>query len=206
MIKFFTLGPAGSNHQFVTERYLDFQGIAKDASIDFFRTFEEGAQKVLSREADFMIQCAVHPATMATVAKYLVGLYVVDTFISGSQDLAIVKRKDVAHPSTLAAMRPTMDYTDIGKWKEVIDEPTVMGVAAGMLDGRYEAGLTYVSVVQQHPDRFEIQEFIGTVDDAWIVYGRERISDGTLVGWKQSPAARRYRQMIDGTDGSDQAG
>jgi hypothetical protein len=91
-MKFLTLGPAGSNHEYVTRRYLDFHGLRDRAILDLVPDFDRGADAVLQGDADFMVQCAVHPAAMSTVAKCFVGLHLIDTFISPSQDLAILQR------------------------------------------------------------------------------------------------------------------
>lgn len=193
-MKFTTLGPSGSNHEFVTRNYLDFHGIRERATIDLAIDFEQGAAAVLAGSADFMIQCAVHPATMPTVAKYLDGLYVVDTFISPSQDLAIIQRKDTDDPRTLAVMLPTLAYTDRSKWETIELVDTVAEVTRGLADGKYAAGLGYVWLTEQQPELFRVVEFIGTVDDAWIVYGRTRVSHGRLTAWRDSPAADLYRR------------
>ncbi|MBS0339304.1 MAG: hypothetical protein JSS56_02185 [Proteobacteria bacterium] len=192
-MKFIALGPRGSNHEFVTRHYLEFHGLAERATLDLVNDFEEGARRVLAHQADFMVQCAVHPATMATVAKYLQGLYVVDTFISPSQDLAILQRVDAPAPRTLAVMLPTLCYTDPARWENLTFVDTVAQVSQGLLDGRYEAGLGYASTAEQNPETLRIAEFIGTVDDAWIVYGRTRVSDNRLLAWRDSPAAVLYR-------------
>jgi hypothetical protein len=195
LIKFVTLGPAGSNHEYVTRRYLAFHGIAEKSGIDFVSSFDDGAAMVLAGAADFMIQCAVHPATVATVAKYLNGLFVVDTFISPSQDLAVIKRNDADNPRTLAAMSPTIDYTDASKWDNIQLVDTVAAVSKGLVDGTYAAGLGYVSFAEKYPDVLSIVEFIGTVDDAWIVYGRTKVCDGGISAWPDSPAAAIFHAM-----------
>lgn len=194
-MRFITLGPTGSNHEYVTRNYLGFHGITSKAMVDLAVDFEQGAKAVLSGKAEFLVQCAVHPATMATVAKYLNGLYVVDTFISPSQDLAIIQRRGAVQPDTLAAMEPTLEYTDASRWDKIEYVATVAEVSKGLVEGKYNAGLGFVSVAQQHPDLLEIEEFIGTVDDAWIVYGRTRVSGGHLLAWRDSPAAVMYQEM-----------
>jgi hypothetical protein len=194
-MKFITLGPAGSNHEYVTRNYLEFHGIKDKASIDLAVDFEQGAKAVLNGDADFLVQCAVHPATMTTVAKYLNGLYVVDTFISPSQDLAIIHRKDAVRPDTLAVMKPTLDYTDASRWGKIEYVATVAEVSKGLVDGKFEAGLGFVSIAHQYPDLLEIEEFIGTVDDAWIVYGRTKVSGGQLLAWRESPVAAIFQEM-----------
>lgn len=195
-MKFITLGPTGSNHEYVTQNYLDFHGIAGKASVALAVDFEEGAKAVLNGDADFLIQCAVHPATMATVAKYLNGLFVVDTFISPSQDLAVIHRRDATRPDTLAVMKPTLDYTDASRWARIQYVDTVAEVSRGLLEGKYQAGLGFVSIAQKHPELLQIDEFIGTVDDAWIVYGRTKVSGGKLLAWRDSPAAAIYQEMV----------
>lgn len=203
MIKFVTLGPAGSNHEFVTERYLAFHGLKGRATIDFFRTFDEGAHQVLNHQADYMIQCAVHPETVSTVDKYMQGLYVVDTFISHSQHLAIVRNKAVANPRTLAVMDPTKGYTDVSKWDSLVSMSTVVAVGEALREGIHDVGLTYTYVAEREPDRFVIDEFIGSVDDAWIVYGRTRVTDGSLLAWPDSPAASLFREQLAEGGGRD---
>lgn len=195
MLDFVTLGPQGSNHQLVTERYLRFHGLQGQGSIDLVEDFEEAAERVLDRRCDFLVQCAVHPATMATVARYREGLYVVDTFISPSRDLAVVRDRRVAQPRGLALMAPTEGYVRPGRWGEITHMPTVMAVADGLRDGSVSRGLTYAFLADEEPWRFVVDEFIGSVDDAWIVYGRERVSDGSIVAWPRSPAATMYRRL-----------
>jgi len=196
MITFATLGPAGSNHHVVVERYIALHRLQGAAAVEFFRDFEEGAARVLDGRADFMLQCAVHPATVNTVAKYFKGLYIVDTFISPSRDLAIVCNKSVENPRTLAVMDPTRPYSDMSRWEKTVEVPSVMAVAEGLRSGKYEAGLTYASVAEEDPDRFAVDEFIGSVDDAWIVYGNMRVSGGSLLAWPDSPAARLFRSSV----------
>lgn len=197
MLKFVTLGPPGNNHQFVTERYLRLHGLAASAGLQFVDDFQEGASQVLDARADFMVQCAVHPATAATVARYRDGLHVVDTFISSSQDLAVLRDRQVARPTTLALMAPTLGYVEPGRWGEVVLLPTVAAVAEGLRAGRIERGLTYVSLAHAHPERFVVEAFIGSVDDAWIVYGRERVNAEGIVAWPGGPAAGLYRRLLD---------
>ena len=194
-MKFITLGPAGSNHEYVTRNYLAFHRIGDKASVDLAVDFEQGAKAVLGGQADFLVQCAVHPATMATVAKYLEGLFVVDTFISPSQDLAIIRRRGAPRSDTLAVMEPTLDYTDATRWGRIEYVATVAEVSKGLVSGRYDAGLGFVAVAEAHPELLEIDEFIGTVDDAWIVYGRTKVSGGQLLAWPDSPAASIFHEM-----------
>lgn len=193
-MRFITLGPAGSNHEFVTRRYLDFHGLRQRATLDLAPHFERCTEAVLHRDADFMVQCAVHPAAVSTVAKFFAGLHLVDTFISPSQDLAILQRIDAPQPISLAVMAPTLPYIDARGWQRIELVDTVAEVTRGLLEGRYAAGLGYASAAARHPECLQVTQFIGTVDDAWMVYGRTRVSAGGLTAWRDSPAAQLYGQ------------
>jgi hypothetical protein len=192
-MKFVTLGPAGSNHEFVTRRYLDFHGIAARADVALVVDFEEGAHAVLQGNADYLVQCAVHPATPRTVARWFDGLYAIDTFISPSQDLAVLQRHDAEDATCLAAMRPTLEYVDVSRWESVELVDTVAEVTQGLVTGAYDVGLGYAAAAQARPELLRITQFVGTVDDAWIVYGRSRLCNGQLAGWRDGPAGRLFR-------------
>lgn len=191
-LKFVTLGPAGSNHQFVTHAYLRHLSIADTASVELVLSFDEAAEMVIDGRADHIVQVAVHPSTADIVAKYRKNLFVIDAFVSPSKDMAVVTRVDVAKPTTLALQPATREYVETAGIT-LIPETSTASVAEGLLSGKYESGLTYSSVALDNPDRFRIDVRIGTVDDAWIVYGRSRISHGEIVAWKDSPAAQLFR-------------
>lgn len=191
MLRFLTLGPSGSNHEFVTARYIQHHGLEGRASMALVLSFDEAARMVIDGEADYIVQVAVHPSTADIVAKYRKQLFVIDAFVSASKDMAVVTRVDVDLPRTLALQPATRDYVNTDGLT-LIPETSTASVANGLLSGKYESGLTYSSLATENPTRFRIDEQIGTVDDPWIVYGRERLSDGQVVAWKESPAAQAF--------------
>ncbi|RYH68050.1 MAG: hypothetical protein EON54_03055 [Alcaligenaceae bacterium] len=193
-MKFLTLGPKGSNHELVTLQYLDFHGLRQNAELVLAADFSEGALAVLRGDADYMIQCAVHPACGVTMAKFFAGLFAVDTFISPSRDLAIMQRNDVVQPRSLAAMRPTLDYIDVNQWDRIELVSTVAEVTRGLVSGAYAVGVGYAEAAQTHADVLRVTTFIGTVDDVWIVYGRRRLSSGRMLAWRDSPVGHLYRE------------
>lgn len=191
LLRFLTLGPGGSNHEFVTARYIQHHGLEGRASMALVLSFDEAARMVIDGEADYIVQVAVHPSTADIVAKYRKQLFVIDAFVSSSKDMAVVTRVDVDTPRTLALQPATRDYVNTDGLT-LIPETSTASVANGLLSGKYESGLTYSSLATENPTRFRIDEQIGTVDDPWIVYGRERLSDGQVVAWKESPAAQAF--------------
>jgi len=195
-MRFITLGPTGSNHEFVTRRYLDFHSVAGRATLELARDFEQGASTILAGRADFLVQCAVHPSTPQTVARWFDGLYAVDTFISPSQDLAILERLDAQGSRCLTAMRPTLDYIDCTAWERIELVDTVAEVTNGLVTGTYGVGLGYASIAQARPELLRVKQFIGTVDDVWIVYGRTRAGVAGLAACRDSTVGRLLRREV----------
>lgn len=192
--RFATLGPAGTNHDLVTRRYLAFHGL-EDAEVVLIDDFFEGLAMMGDGRADFMVQVAVHPdcADVVSKAHFDYGIRIIDTFISPSRELAILTRAEVAEPRTLALQPATRGYADISAWPEHMPVSSIMRIAEGLLEGRYDSGLTTLEFAERHPGRFRVDAAIGTVDDPWLVFGAERVSTGGLVAWPESPGSRQFR-------------
>jgi len=197
MLTFATLGPAGSNHEFVTERYLALHGL-EGAKVLLIDDFDDALQKLADGDVDFVIQVAVHPAATDTVAQahFEYGIRVIDTFISPSRPLGVLTRADIANPRSLGLQPATKAYLDTARWETLIPEASIQTVAEGLLTGRFDSGVTALSFAEAHPGKFRIEEELGTVDDPWLVYGRARVSDGGVVAWPDSPAASLYRTAL----------
>jgi hypothetical protein len=191
-IIFVTLGPAGSNHELVTRRYLEFHRLER-AIVELVPDFDEGVTRVLDGLADHLVQVAVHPAVARTVGAHLNRLFLVDTFIAPSRDLALLSRREVERPRSLGLQRATRDYVDLSGYCELVAEPSIVEVARGLLAGKYDSGITATSYAQHHPDRLRIDAAIGAVEDAWLVYGRERACGGQLLAWFDAPGMARWR-------------
>lgn len=193
-LRFVTLGPAGTNHDLVTRRYLAFHAL-EHAQVILIDDFFEGLAMMAGGRADFMVQVAVHPdcADVVSKAHFDFGIRIIDTFISPSRDLAILTRAEVARPRTLALQPATRGYADISAWPEHVPVSSIMRIAEGLLEGRYDSGLTTMEFAERHPGKFRIETSIGTVDDPWLVFGAERVSAGGLVAWPESPGSRQFR-------------
>ena len=108
---FVTLGPAGTNHEFVTGKYLEHRGL-KNAQIKLIDDFLAGLAMINNGKADYMIQVAVHPecANVVATAHFEYSIDVIDTFISPSKELGIVTRRGIKTPKTLALQSATIKY------------------------------------------------------------------------------------------------
>ena len=197
MLTFATLGPAGINHEFVTERYLAFHGL-EAANVVLIADFDDALRLLADGAADFVVQVAVHPAATDTVAKahFEHGIRVIDTFISPSRPLGVLTRSDTAHPKSLGLQPATKIYLNTARWEKLVPEVSIWTVAEGLLAGRFDSGVTALSFMQDYPGKFRVDEELGTVDDPWLVYGRARVSDGGVVAWPDSPVAALFRAAL----------
>lgn len=187
---FVTLGPSGTNHEMVTHRYLAFRGI-QDPTVILVDNFDDALTLVQNRKADFILMCGVHPQCASIVGKasFSCDVHVVDVFISPSQPLGILTRTEVQEPQTLALQPATATYTDISGWPETVNVNSIMLIAEGLLNGRYDSGLTALKLAEDNPGKFRVDCTIGSPDDPWLVLGRHRVCDGEMVAWKDAPAA-----------------
>ncbi|WP_089933878.1 hypothetical protein [Candidatus Entotheonella palauensis] len=193
MLIFGTLGPAGSNHDWVVKRYLEFHHL-DHTRIELFTDFDDAFEAMFSGRIHHVIQVAVHPSVTTTVAKYRGRAHLIDTFISPSQPMAVLTRSEVDPPSTLGLQMATRDYIDTSRWPTLVSEVSTVTVAQGLLAGTYDSSLTLLAMAEQHPGRFRVDEIIGTVDDAWLVYGLEPTCQGQVQAWPDSPAAALFRR------------
>ena len=195
MIRFATLGPGGTNHELVTKRYIDFHKL-KETEIVPVGDFALAAQMLKDGKVDYIIQCAVHPDTPKTLGNNFRSMYVVDTFISPSKDLAVLTRKDIAQPKTIGAILPaTEGYADLSRWETKVPVYSIPVIVEKMLEGELDSGLVYLEYAEKYPDRFRIDEIIGSPDDAWLVYGLRRTYKDSVLAWPESPIAHQLRNL-----------
>lgn len=193
VLTFGTLGPEGSNHHWVAKRYLAFHHLHQ-AQIELFTDFDDAFASMFNGHIHHIIQVAVHPSVTSTVAKYRGRAHLIDAFISPSQPMGILTRSEVDIPSTLGLQMATHDYADLSRWQTLVFEVSTVTVAEGLLAGKYDSGLTLLRIADQYPGRFRVDEVIGSVDDAWLVYGLESTCKGQIQAWSGSPAVDLFRR------------
>lgn len=198
ILTFATLGPAGGNHEFVLQRYLAAHGMTERSTIVFIKDFHDGAEMVIERSVDFMLQCAVHPTTAEITATYRKKMFVVDAFISRSRPMALMRARNAPAagvPRRVGLQPATRNYADLSAWPDVVREPTVTAVGEWLLQGKYEAGIAFSTLAEAYPERFEVIEPIGSVCDAWVMYGPEAVDGDEAVVWRGSPVRKLYNRM-----------
>jgi hypothetical protein len=103
-------------------------------------------------------------------------------FIYPTKALAVLSRREVERPRTLGLVPATSGYVDLARWDEVIDVQSKPIVAAELLAGRYEAGLTHLEHAALHPQELRVDEEIGEIDTTWVLYGTKKRFQGEVIG------------------------
>jgi hypothetical protein len=178
---FITLGPSGTCHEAALLRYLEFQGIAS-ARIVLVEDLLAAIGRVREREDTFLVQCSAHLQVHLVTERYYREVFVLDTFIYPTKELALLVRSEVEHPTSLGIVSATRGYMDLSGWTKIVDEPSKPVVARHLLAGRYDAGLTHLHHAAEHPDLLRVEEVYGAVDTTWVVYGRRKRFRGEVIG------------------------
>ena len=178
---FITLGPSGTCHEAALRRYLEFQGL-QDVRIVLVEDLLAAIDQVREKPDTFLVQCSAHLHVHLVTERYFREVFVVDTFIYPTKELALLIRTDVDHPSSLGIVSATRGYTDLSRWPEIIDEPSKPVVARHLLAGDYDAGLTHLHHAAEHPQVLRVEEVYGAVDTTWVVYGRRKRFHGAVIG------------------------
>ena len=192
--RFATLGPAGTNHEYVALKYLAFHAL-DGAPLRLAASVEEIIDDLRAHRVDYGILCAVHPQTPRAVGRHYREIFVVDTFVSPSLPLAVLARSDVANPRSIGLLHPsTTDYVDGSMWerRELITSGTLHAIADGLVAGRYDAAVTYSSYLERCPNQLRLLQELGSPDDAWLVLGRERTFTEPLLANADAPIVKQF--------------
>jgi hypothetical protein len=177
---FITLGPSGTCHENALLHYLDFQGI-DEFELILVEDLLGAIEQVRSRPQTFLVQCSAHVQVHLVTERYHEDVFVIDTFLYPTKELALLVRTDVEDPQSLGIVSATRGYTDLDRWSTVIDEPSKPVVARHLLAGEYDAGLTHLHHAREHPERLRVEEVYGAVDTTWVVYGPHKRFRGEVI-------------------------
>jgi hypothetical protein len=178
---FVTLGPSGTCHENALRHYLEFQGLTS-CEIVLVPDLLEAIGEIRERPNTFLVQCSAHVQVHLVTERYHKEVFVIDTFIYPTKELGLLVRTDVREHKSLGIVSATRGYLDLAPWETVIDEPSKPVIAANLLAGRYDAGLTHVHHAEEHPDLLRLEEYYGAVDTTWVVYGTRKRFRGAVIG------------------------
>jgi hypothetical protein len=180
---FITLGPSGTCHENALHHYLEFQGIGSP-QIDLVEDLLGAIDRVRDEPNTFLVQCSAHLHVHLVTERHYGEVFVIDTFLYPTKELALLVRHDAIRPSSLGIVSATRGYLDLSHWETIIDEPSKPVVARHLLAGDYDAGLTHLHYAEEHPDVLRVQEVYGAVDTTWVVYGPRKRFRGEVIGQK----------------------
>jgi hypothetical protein len=179
--RFITLGPSGTCHENALLHYLEFQRLSS-FEIVLVEDLLGAIEQVRDRDDTFLVQCSAHLQVHLVTERYHDQVFVIDTFLYPTKELALLVRTDVAKPMSLGIVSATCGYVDLARWSLVVDEPSKPVVARNLLAGRYDAGLTHLHHAREHPDLLRVRECYGAVDTTWVVYGPRKRFRGEVIG------------------------
>jgi hypothetical protein len=178
---FITLGPSGTCHENALLHYLDFQGLT-DARIELVEDLLSAIERVRGRPDTFLVQCSAHTQVHLVTERYHREVFVVDSFLYPTKELALLLRRDRQDHKSLGIVAATRGYTDLTRWETIIDEPSKPVVARHLLAGDFDAGLTHLHHAAENPDVLRVGETYGAVDTTWVVYGARKRFSGEVIG------------------------
>lgn len=171
-----TLGPAGSNHALIAKRYLA-RHAAEGGECVFFEAFEAAFEALLEGRLTHVLQCTAHFSHADCVGRYMHRAFPVDAMIAGSKPLALLARRDAPMNPTHVALQPaTRHYTDLSAFAQIIEAPTTVAVAEGLIDGRYQVGICAEEALAQAPDTLRLVRALGPALDTWVIYATTPLS------------------------------
>jgi hypothetical protein len=177
---FITLGPSGTCHENALLHYLEFQGI-DSYEVVLVEDLLGAIQRVRDRPETFLVQCSAHTQVHLVTERYHTKVFVIDTFLYPTKELALIVRSDVRDPQSLGIVAATRGYTDLSRWATIVDEPSKPVVARHLLAGAYDAGLTHLHYGREHTGALRVQEVYGAVDTTWVVYGARKRFRGEVI-------------------------
>lgn len=178
---FITLGPSGTCHENALLHYLKFQGI-DDFELVLVEDLLGAIEQVRVRPQTFLVQCSAHVQVHLVTERYYEEVFVIDTFLYPTKELALLVRTDRPDPQSLGIVSATRGYLDLARFATIIDEPSKPVVAQHLLRGDCDAGLTHLHYAREHPDELRVEERYGAIDTTWVVYGQTKRFRGQVIG------------------------
>jgi hypothetical protein len=104
---FITLGPSGTCHENALLHYLEFQGIDSYELVLVEDLLGDGLERLRGRPDAFLVQCSAHVQVHLVTERYHTEVFVIDTFIYPTKELALLVRAEVEQPRSLGMVTPT---------------------------------------------------------------------------------------------------
>jgi hypothetical protein len=180
---FATLGPSGTCHEMATQAYIEFQALP-NTKVELFDDLLEALELLHDSKIDFIIQNSAHPKVYELTEKYFREVFVIDSFLCPTRAMGLLSRRDVEHPRSLGLMPATRTNVNIERWDTLTYETAKPIVGQNLLAGKYDSGITTLNFAEKNPDILVVDEVIGSIQTAWLVYGRQQNRQQGVIGIK----------------------
>ncbi len=99
-------------------------------------------------------------------------------------------------PKTISLVSPaTDDYADLSSYSKLMPAVSIPMAFERLLNGECDSALVYRYYFDSQPEKLRVDATIGSPDDAWIVYGRERVGAGEIVASRESMVAKQFAEL-----------
>jgi hypothetical protein len=180
---FATLGPSGTCHELATKAYIEFQEVP-NAKVELFDDLLQALELLHNGKVDFIIQNSAHPKVYELTEKYFREVFVIDSFLCPTNAMGVLSRRDVEHPRSLGLMPATQAYVNVKRWDTLVYETAKPLVGQNLLAGKYDSGIAALRFALENPDVLVVDEVIGSIQTAWLVYGRQQNRQQGVIGIK----------------------
>ena len=180
---FATLGPSGTCHELATKAYIEFQEVP-NAKVELFDDLSQALELLHDGKVDLIIQNSAHPKVYELTEKYFREVFVIDSFLCPTNAMGVLSRRDVEHPRSLGLMPATQAYVNTERWDTLVYETAKPLVGQNLLAGKYDSGIAALRFAEENPDILVVDEVIGSVQTAWLVYGRQQNRQQGVIGIK----------------------
>ena len=180
---FATLGPSGTCHELATKAYIKFQEVP-NAKVELFDDLLQALELLHDGKVDYIIQNSAHPKVYELTEKYFREVFVIDSFLCPTRAMGVLSRRDVEHPRSLGLMPATQAYVNTERWDTLIYETAKPVVGQNLLAGKYDSGIAALRFAEENPDVLVVDEVIGSIQTAWLVYGRLQNRQLGVIGIK----------------------
>lgn len=180
---FATLGPSGTCHELATKAYIKFQEVP-NAKVELFDDLLQALELLHDGKVDYIIQNSAHPKVYELTEKYFREVFVIDSFLCPTRAMGVLSRRDVEHPRSLGLMPATQAYVNTERWDTLIYETAKPVVGQNLLAGKYDSGIAALRFAEENPDVLVVDEVIGSIQTAWLVYGRQQNRQLGVIGIK----------------------
>lgn len=190
-----TLGPAGTDHERAAREYARTRLDGRH-SIHLLTDFAAAGDFLAGDGLRLLVVNSAHQDVDLLVTRDWRRVAMVDFFALPTMPLALVKRADVARPTSIALMPATRGYLDLADFSRV-DYVSAKPIALRhTLAGRSDAAIVSMPGYHEHRDELDLVATIGPVVCCWLVFGRpqrvaHRLPPLPVIGADPDPGTGR---------------